>query len=119
MGVSDTVETHRSVVTFPDYPGKRSVKLLERIEGLRRVVNGRLVPILRKIHNLHDLQRQKKSTRTTQISLKAPSFSSDMTSSAKGINCRLYGEIVTSPNTPSSSSIRVASVDFRGTKSSV
>ena len=53
MGVFDTADTHRSVVAFPNYPGKRSVKLLESIEGLRRVVNGCLVPILRKI-NSHD-----------------------------------------------------------------
>lgn len=56
---------------------------------------------------------------TTQISLNAVSCSSDTTSSAMGISCRLYEEIVTSPNTPSSSRIRVISVEVRGTRKRV
>lgn len=53
---------------------------------------------------------------TTHISLKASLFSSEITSSAIGINWRLYEEIVTSPRTPSSSSTRVMRVDILGTR---
>ena len=53
------------------------------------------------------------------MSLKALSFSKEITSSANGMNCKLYDDMVTSPRTPSSSKILVASVDVRGTRSNV
>lgn len=65
------------------------------------------------------LQGQDRGRLTTHISLNAVSCSSDTTSSAMGISCKLYAAIVTSPSTPSSSSIRVISVDVRGTKKRV
>lgn len=57
--------------------------------------------------------RQRRA-RTTHISLNALSFSSETTSSARGMNWRLYEEMLTSPNTPSSSRIRLTKVETRG-----
>ena len=56
---------------------------------------------------------------TAQISLKAVSCSSETTSSARGINWRLYDDIVMSPKTPSSSRMRLTRVEVRGTKKRV
>lgn len=47
--------------------------------------------------------------------MNALSLSNEITSSAMGMNCRLYVEMLTSPSTPSSSKIRLTSVDSRGT----
>ena len=56
---------------------------------------------------------------TNHRSLKAWSYSRETTSSAKGMNCKLYDDIVTSPSTPSASRICVTSLDNRGTRSKV
>jgi len=58
-------------------------------------------------------------THTTHNSLNALSFSSEMTSSAIGMNCRLYEDMVMSPRIPSSSSILDTRVEVRGTRKSV
>ena len=56
---------------------------------------------------------------TNHKSLKVWSYSRETTSSANGMNCKLYDDIVTSPSTPSSSRICVTSLDNRGTRNKV
>ena len=65
-------------------------------------------------HPIHNRQRE-----CVPPTSKVSSHFNEMTSSAMGMNWRLYDEIDTSPSTPSSSSILATSVDVRGTRDKV
>ena len=106
--------TYRRIVALPDYPWYPAEELLNCRKGLHRVVYNTLVAVLDP--HQHTTHLPYRNTPTTQTSLNADSRSSEITSSAMGMNCRSYDEMLTSPSTPSSSRMLETSVEARGTR---